>query len=138
MRSRLSTDDSPGLEHHRLLWESPIEAGPGAPPRSEVRIFEHVRGATVEGSAPKGASVHATLRYVSNRRRNGVFETATDADESGRSRMRLPYATRGAPPGISTETAYVVRSGGDAETLVVDELAVAEGLPVSGPSFTAE
>jgi dolichyl-diphosphooligosaccharide--protein glycosyltransferase len=138
MRSRLSLDDSPGLEHHRLLWESPLATGADALPRSELRIFEFVPGALVEGAAAPGAQVRAALRYVSNRGRNGVFETAVYADESGRYRMRLPYATVAGPPGVATDPAYLIGSVGHSARLAIDEAAVQNGLTIAGPRFEAE
>jgi len=138
MRSRLSVDDSPGLARHRLLWESPLGPSPQAPPSSELRIFEYVRGAAVGGDARPGAQVRALLRYESNRGRRGVYETTVLADEDGRYLLRLPYATKGATAGVATDNAYVLRADGRTARLAISERAVLDGLTVEGPGFAAE
>lgn len=138
MRSRLTLDDSPGLTRHRLLWESPLGLGGRAAPQSELRIFELVRGAVVEGTAPPGAHVLASLRYESNRGRLGVYQNATEADPAGRYRLRVPYGTHGSPPGVATDRAYVLRAEGQVEQLAVSEESVREGFVVAGPSFGGE
>jgi dolichyl-diphosphooligosaccharide--protein glycosyltransferase len=138
MRRRLSVDDSPGLAHHRLLYESPLNLSRAVVGRSEVRVFEYVRGADVSGRAAPGAIVRASLDYESNRGRRGSYRTSAQADASGRYRMRLAYSTRGAPPGVAADTAYRISAGGRTVLLAVDEKQVRDGLPVSGPSFFSE
>ena len=138
MRRRLSVDDSPGLARHRLLYESPLDARRAAVGRSDVRVFEYVRGAEVSGRAPAGAIVGATLGYESNRGRRGRYRTSAQADASGRYRLRLPYSTRGAPPGVATDPAYRISSGGRTVLLAVDERPVRDGLSLAGPSFSGE
>jgi asparagine N-glycosylation enzyme membrane subunit Stt3 len=136
MRERLSVDDSPGWRHHRLLYESPIDAVRQEIGRSEFRIFERVAGARVVGRAAPGAVVRALLDYESNRGRRGRYEHAVEADALGRYEIVLPYATRGAPPGVDSAPAYRILSGGRAERLAVDEGAVQSGETLSGPDFS--
>jgi asparagine N-glycosylation enzyme membrane subunit Stt3 len=135
MRKRLSVDDSPGLAHHRLVYESPLDPTRSASGRSEFRIFEYVAGADVFGTAPAGAQVRASLRYESNRGRRGSYRTRTRADAAGRYRLRLPYATRAAPPATVTDPAYRIRAGAETALLEIDEAQVRKGLAVEGPSF---
>jgi asparagine N-glycosylation enzyme membrane subunit Stt3 len=135
MRKRLSRDDSPGLEHHRLLYESPLDERQARIGRSQFRIFERVEGARLMGSARPGASVQVRLGYRSNRGRPGRFESATTADADGRYEIRLPYATRGAPPGVATDPAYQVASDGHTLPVPVREQDVQSGATVTGPSF---
>jgi asparagine N-glycosylation enzyme membrane subunit Stt3 len=152
MRKRLSVDDSPGLAHHRLLYESLLDSERMQLGRSEFRIFERVAGALVEGRAPPGAVVTARLAYQSNRGRRGRFETRAVADAAGRYALRLPYSTRGAPPGVRTEPSYALTAasaagvaleaagvGEDAAPgrLVVSEADVRSGALVAGPDFAA-
>jgi dolichyl-diphosphooligosaccharide--protein glycosyltransferase len=136
MRQRLSLDDSPGLQHHRLLYESPLDARWARIGRSEFRIFERVAGARLEGEAQPGARVTAALRYRSNRGRSGRFTTTAQADARGRYSLVLPYATRGSPPGIEVEGPYRVLSGDESHPVTVRERDVQDGAVVRGPDFS--
>ncbi|MFP6628167.1 MAG: STT3 domain-containing protein [Myxococcota bacterium] len=135
MRKRMSVDDSPGLQHHRLVYESRIAGEYLAAGRSEFRIFERVEGARMVGRAPPGTQVEASLAYESNRGRRGRYRTATQADASGRYELRLAHASRGGPPGIRPEGPYVVRTRGGAVSVTVEERAVRAGAVVVGPDF---
>lgn len=152
MRKRLSVDDSPGLAHHRLLYESLLDSERMQLGRSEFRVFERVLGALVEGRAPPAAVVTARLAYQSNRGRRGRFETRAVADAAGRYALRLPYSTRGAPPGVHTEPSYGLTAASPAGValeagsvgedvapgrLVVSEAEVRSGARVAGPDFAA-
>jgi dolichyl-diphosphooligosaccharide--protein glycosyltransferase len=135
MRKRLSVDDSPGLERHRLVYESPLGGQYVDFGRSEYRVFERVAGATIAGNAPPGATVHAVLVYESNRRRRGRYQNSAVADEGGRYELRVPYASRGAPPAVRSTAAYRIVSGESVADLVVEEADVQEGRAVAGPNF---
>jgi dolichyl-diphosphooligosaccharide--protein glycosyltransferase len=135
MRKRLSVDDSPGLEHHRLVYESGLAGEHLEAGRSEFRIFERVEGARLVGRAPPGARVTASLVYQSNRGRRGRQRSATQADAAGRYEFRLPHSSRGGGPGIRSEGAYLVQSGGSTASVVVEESAVRSGAFVTGPDF---
>ena len=136
MRKRLSVDDSPGWQHHRLLYESLLDPVQRAIGRSKFRIFERVKGARIVGHAPPGAVVVARLGYESNRGRRGSYENAVQAGASGRYEIRVPYATRGAPPGVASDPAYRVVSGGRGGRVLVDEHEVQSGGTVAGPDFS--
>ncbi len=135
MMQRLLRDDSPGLAHHRLLYETPIDSHRAEIGHSEFRVFERVAGARVVGEAPPGAVVRASLPYTSNRGRRGRALAGARADEQGRYEIRLPYATRGAPPGVDTAAAWVVQSGDRAVPVPISEAEVQSGSLVEGPSF---
>lgn len=135
MRKRLSVDDSPGLAHHRLVYESPLDERWSRIGRSELRIFERVEGARLVGRAPPGEPVVARLEYTSNRGRRGRFETGATAGSDGRYELRLPYATRGAPPALEPDPAYRVACGGRVASVVVQESAVRSGATLAGPDL---
>lgn len=135
MRKRMSVDDSPGLEHHRLMYESRIAGDYVEAGRSEFRIFERVEGARLVGRAAPGTRVVASLAYVSNRGRRGRYQTAGQADASGRYELRLAHSSRGGPPGVRPDDAYVVRARGATAAVVVEERAVRSGDLVPGPDF---
>ena len=126
----------PGWQHHRLLYESLLDPVQREIGRSEFRIFERVKGARIVGHAPPGAVVVARLGYESNRGRRGSYENAVQAGASGRYEIRVPYATRGAPPGVASDPAYRVVSGGRGERVLVDEHEVQSGGTVTGPDFS--
>jgi dolichyl-diphosphooligosaccharide--protein glycosyltransferase len=135
MLIRMSIDDSPGWRHHRLLYESRLEGERAAIGRSEFRIFERVAGARLVGTAAAGARVVAQLRYRSNRGRQGAFQSSVAADAEGRYELRLPYATRGAPPGVQPDASYQIRSGSRSERVAIDERDVQSGAIVAGPDL---
>lgn len=135
MRKRMSVDDSPGLRHHRLVYESGMTGEALESGRSEFRIFERVAGARLVGRAPPGAQVTASLGYESNRGRRGRYRTATKADSTGVYELRLPYASRGGPPGVVPEGPYFVQAAGSTASMPVDEQAVRTGARVPGPDL---
>lgn len=136
MAKRLSLDDSPGLERHRLVYESVLDSRRRASGRSEFRVFEHVPGALVTGRAPPGSDVRVSLGYESNRGRRGRYVSATTADSDGRYQLRVPYATRGAAGSIALDRAYRISASGEVHSLVVDEADVQSGAEVAGPEFS--
>ncbi|MBW2274054.1 MAG: hypothetical protein JRG96_12335 [Deltaproteobacteria bacterium] len=136
MLRRLSRDDSPDLRRHRLVFEYPLHSRAGAGARSRLRIFEHVAGAELAGEAPPGTRVRARLGYQSNRGRRGEAVSRTMADDQGRYLLRLPYATRGAPPGAVPDPHYIVSvEDGREARVVIEEEQVQRGARVRGPSF---
>jgi asparagine N-glycosylation enzyme membrane subunit Stt3 len=136
MRKRLSLDDSPGLKHHRLVFESRLDATWLEIGRSEYRVFERVPGAVIVGSARPGATVTARLGYESNRGRRGRFESSVTAGDQGRYEIRVPYATRGGPPGLRPDPTYRVASQGRTESVVVNERDVRAGAEIAGPHLS--
>ncbi len=92
----------PALTGHRLRFESrrradwssvsttPIPGTIGTQ-FSLVKVYEVVPGGRVEGRAPAGAVVRATVRVRTNLGRTFEWETATTADTRGRFRLRVPY-----------------------------------------------
>jgi dolichyl-diphosphooligosaccharide--protein glycosyltransferase len=134
MQQRLSRDDGPGLRHHRLLWESPRDPRWARIGRSEFRIFERVKGARLVGRSEPGARVSALLEYTSNGRR-GLFQVSETADANGRYEIVVPYANRGAPPGVETAAAYQVVSAGVRGDVIVREQDVQMGAEVAGPAL---
>jgi dolichyl-diphosphooligosaccharide--protein glycosyltransferase len=138
MRRRMSLDDSPGWRHHRLLYESRLEGDRAEIGRSEYRLFERVAGAHLRGRAPPGATVLARLGYESHRGRRGTFESAVAADAAGRYELVLPYATRGAPPGVRSEAAYEIYCEGRRALVAIAETDVQSGAAIAGPDFESE
>jgi hypothetical protein len=59
------------------------------------------------------------------------------AGDDGRYEIRLPYATRGGPPGVRADAAYGIVSEGRRESVIVDERDVRGGARVDGPDFSA-
>ena len=135
MHQRLSVDDSPGLAHHRLLYESLLRGESLELGRSDYRVFERVEGARIVGRAPPGTDVRASLAYQSNRGRRGLYRSRTVADDDGRYELRVPYASRGGPPGVRPDGPYRIATEGGAADVVVDERAVRAGEVISGPEF---
>jgi asparagine N-glycosylation enzyme membrane subunit Stt3 len=135
MLRRLSQEGSPGLAHHRLIYETPLQAGQGPSDPPEFRIFEHVTGARVEGRADPGSRVGASLAYRTNRGREGLARFSATADVEGRYTLVLPYATSGAPPAVYSDASYTLRSEGRQAELAVGEGQVQRGERLAGPDL---
>lgn len=90
------------LERHRLVLEAG-SLGKGEKERPAFKLYEHVTGARLVGAAPPGALVKASLELRSARGRSFAWRTSARADADGRFAIRVPYATRGAPPGVAPE-----------------------------------
>ena len=123
----------PALERHRLVYESTLKLAlaPDAP--AFYKVFEHVAGARVEGSAPPQASVEARIGLRTNRGRELVVRTRATADSAGRYRLRLAYSNRGAPPSVRTAPAWELACGDERAQLVVEESQVRSGAALAGP-----
>ena len=125
--------DGNALTRHRLVFEAVAPAGSGS--HAALKIFEHVPGAVVAGKARPGESVRVRLGYTTSRGRRGVYRGSTEANQQGEYRLRVPYATRGAPPSLRTDAAYELRIGDRApRELVVHEADIQAGNEVAGPS----
>lgn len=135
MIRRLSDPEVLDLERHRLVYESPAAVPGVGDTRRAFRIFELVKGALLVGRAHPGKRVGAHISCVSNRGRKVSARLLSRADSSGRYALRLPYATRGAPPAVYCDTAYTVVSRGRRVKLGVDEDAVQRGAEIEGPDF---
>jgi dolichyl-diphosphooligosaccharide--protein glycosyltransferase len=125
----------PALVHHRLVYETRgIDfADPAAP--ALYKVFELVAGAQVSGWAEPGRRVEVALALRTSRGRSLSYSARAVAGPDGTYRLRLPYATQGAPPGVSVASRYRLRCGPTAAELEIDERAVREGLEVDGPTM---
>ena len=132
MAKILFARDGSRLGRYRLLHEIRPLSGVDLP---SYKIFEFVKGAELSGTAPPRSLVVAELDLVTNLGREIRFEMVTEADRSGRYRLRLPYATQGQPESTRTAPRYRIRVGDSLEEVAVDESAVQSGALVSGPSF---
>ncbi|MCQ8903104.1 MAG: oligosaccharyl transferase, archaeosortase A system-associated [Methanothrix sp.] len=103
MLAGLHLDDCSYMEHFRLIHESRSFAGPyGVRPAAMIKIFEHVPGAVIRGSARDDRIVVAVLNLSSNLGR--PFQYVNYAvPRNGSYEIRVPY---------STEGAYGVKSAG--------------------------
>lgn len=124
----------PGVERHRLVFETRPK------PRTRrsapaFKVYEHVRGALLTGSAEPGADVEARLALETNRGRSFEFISTTRADERGRFALRFPYSTQGTPPAVRPAARVELRSAAGAAKLVVREQDVREGRTVAVPPF---
>jgi hypothetical protein len=109
--------------------------GKGAQERPAFKLYEHVAGAELVGAAPPGTRVEASLALRTEPGRALLWRTSARADADGRFSIRVPYPTRGGPPGVASEGPYVV-AGGDREARVaVDEAAVRAGAKVEVPAL---
>lgn len=92
----------PALTGHRLRFESTLGADWSDLSKtpipdttgtrfSLVKVYEVVPGGRVEGQAPAGAVVRATVTVRTNLGRTFEWETTTTADGRGRFHLRIPY-----------------------------------------------
>ena len=132
MRELLSADDPTGLEHHRLLYESPRSPHET---RSAVRIFERVPGALVTGKAVPGRAVRARLPFISRGQRTQSVRLETTADAVGEYRLRLPYATRNGITALRIRGHWRIESAGALRELEISDEETRTGAHVVGPDF---
>ncbi len=141
----------PRLEHFRLVTES-LRPGasifarrrPDPPGATAYKLFEIVPGAEVLVNAEPGSEVTASLQLITPAAREFVYRARAVADERGRARLRLPYATSGGAP-VRSRGPYRIQVGGRRHRLEVPEAAVLEGervrletLPGAGSDAPAE
>ena len=81
------------LQHFRLVHES--ETPVTNTGQKYVKIFENVPGAVIEGSAPAGTEVLATVPILTNQNRAFMYKQSTTSDASGQFTLTLPYSTEG-------------------------------------------
>ena len=120
------------VERHRLVWETEAKRWVG--PAPAFKVYEHVAGAVLEGSAEHGARVEARLDVETNRGRSFRFVSSTTADPDGSFRLRVPYAT-GAGPHVRTASRLELRSGDQLAEVSVTDRDTREGLSVRVPSL---
>ncbi|MEZ4215233.1 MAG: STT3 domain-containing protein [Myxococcota bacterium] len=123
MLRRLAEPALVGLAHHRLRFATPARAARAGV--ASYRVFERVAGATIEGSAPPGESVEATLVATPGATR--VVARAR-ADASGRFAIAVAQASDDAGG-----AAWQLRAGALEGRVVVAARAVREGGRVEAP-----
>jgi asparagine N-glycosylation enzyme membrane subunit Stt3 len=126
--------DVPAVERHRLVFESRPKPY-GRRRVAGFKVYEHVRGALLAGSAEPGGEVEARLALETNRGRGFEFVARTRADASGRFALRFPYATEGAPPAVRPASEVELRAGSGVSRTVVREEDVQRGAVVEVPPF---
>jgi len=81
------------LGHYRLVHES--QSALTANGQKYVKIFEHVPGATITGTASPGTDVVISVPITTNRGRNFEYRQSTVADSDGEFSLVVPYSTEG-------------------------------------------
>ena len=77
---------------------------------STVKIFEHVEGAMIRGSAPGAHRVTATLPLqAESTHRTLTYRTSAETDANGAYLIRVPYATTGKTEGVAVRAAKPYR-----------------------------
>ncbi|VVB72685.1 Dolichyl-monophosphooligosaccharide--protein glycotransferase AglB [uncultured archaeon] len=81
------------LHHYRLVHES--ETPVTSSGQKYVKIFEHVPGAVIKGTAPAGTNVTAAVVVMTNQNRAFVYQQSNTTDASGQFTLTVPYSTDG-------------------------------------------
>lgn len=121
------------LCHYRLVHESQNAVTSNG--QKYVKIFEHVPGATIRGTASPGTEVVITAPITTNQGRNFEYKQSTVADSNGTFSLVVPYSTEG-PAAWSTNFdtgplgPYTLRVGG-----VQYDVRVPEGAVIAGSSI---
>ena len=135
----LAAENRPALTRFRLVSESlPGARGIGQifrPAKRDAvayKLFEIVPGAQVMVEALPGQAVRASLQVRSNQGRLFRYQVLGVADDQGRARLVLPYATQPsalplAPPRTEAVGAYRLEVADQARALHVSERAVIGG-----------
>ena len=122
----------PGLEQHRLVYESPDAPGEDG---GRYKLFEIVPGAAVRGRAAPGAVVEAQLPLDDEDGRRFEYRVLTRADAEGRYRIRVPYPSGEFPGRYRAAGPYRLQSEGRNAPLAVSEAQVREGALLEGPDL---
>jgi asparagine N-glycosylation enzyme membrane subunit Stt3 len=123
------------LKRHRMIYASvPLtaELGRGEP---HFKLFELVPGARVSGQAPPGARVMARLALTPLGYPSFFYVATTQADETGRYELTLPYSNEPFSSVVKPGAAYEIGLGRVKVDVRVPEAAVKEGRTVAGPNF---
>ena len=64
-------------------------------PVSYVKVFEYVKGAKIEGTAPEGSIVEVATNVTTNQGRRFVYFNRTMANSNGSYSFIVPYSTEG-------------------------------------------
>lgn len=137
------------LQHYRLIHESPNTIiAVGGQEIKFVKVFEYVKGARIEGTAPNGSLIEISTDVTTNQGREFTYSGRTMADSNGSYEFILPYSTEGPITGGTNfdvfATAYKMRAGhfdlenGNA-TMVWDvekEISVPEEAVMEGKTIT--
>ncbi len=145
MEARLHIFDGNGLEHYRLVHESPAgystETGykniynqlfGGSIPVEDtgyVKIFEYVPGATIEGTAPENETVAISATIQTGMGRTFEYSQTTSG---GAYEFTVPYSTEGPVPGqtqFDTRPVgvYTISYGDVTKKVRVNEMDVLDG-----------
>ncbi len=111
------------LEHYRLLYVTD-----GVDP---VKVFEHVKGATITGMADPGSNVEVRLKVMTPYGQ-GVYSNNTVAGPDGRYAFVVPYSTSSAAY-VRTDAAYTITAGSASSGVAVPESAVLGGATIRAP-----
>ena len=122
----LLTNLKPLLDTPEKIQDTTRGAVVGARQASEVRIFEAVPGALLEGTTKPGAVVEASLPLVApNTRRRWTGVWSTKADPTGHFSLRVPYSTTDAlnsdPDTVKARGPYDVTANGKRSQQPVSE-----------------
>ena len=152
MEARLHIFDGKGVEefyleplqHYRLIHESPSTIiAVGGQEIKFVKVFEYVKGARIEGTAPNGSLIEVSTDVSTNQGREFTYSGRTMADSNGSYEFIVPYSTEGPIAGGTNfdvfASSYKIRAGHldlengnatmvwDVEEVSVPEEAVMEG-----------
>ncbi len=121
------------LGHYRLVHESASSVTSTG--QKYVKIFEHVPGATIRGTASPGTEVVITVPISTNQGRTFEYRQSTVADSDGGFSLIVPYSTEGpAPWSTNFDTGplgpYALRVGS-----VSYDVRVPEGAVIAGSSI---
>jgi len=121
--------DCSGMEHFRLIYESPSTTGLKFP-TNQVKIFERVSGAKIVGTVPYDQSIGVVLNMSTNQGRSFQYFSYCQPND-GHYEMTVPYSTE-ASYGTHSVGAYLVgplerASGGVAKVVEVSEEDVLRG-----------
>ena len=127
----------PPLAHHRLVFESRGIRWSDPEAEAVFKVFEVVRGATIEGRTRPGGRVRLELGVYSNRGRRLVYQAEATGDEDGRYRLPAPYANDATPPGMLVAPLYRLTCGDQVRAVAVSDERVRAGARVQGPVLCA-
>lgn len=107
MLSKLHVYDGSQMGHYRLIHESSTTVTTN-PEVKDVKIFEYVKGATIEGKAQPNEVVYGAVTLLSNKGRKFDYFNSALADTNGNYKLVVSYPTEGGQSEVSALVPYTV------------------------------
>ncbi|MFB3897845.1 MAG: hypothetical protein ACE14V_16260, partial [bacterium] len=96
------------LSDYRLVYENPSFWNVDQYKVSCLKVFEHVKGATITGHAIPKSKVRISVPIITNTNREFNYTAETTADYTGTYKFIVPYSTDDSPYATKATSSYAI------------------------------